>query len=151
MAGSIPFLSKIIGTKVPTRAATIITKSIEMAMVNATCWSICVRAPNKITNTPRARPFIRARPTSLSSLLNKLPFTLSLAKPCTIIALDCTPTFPAIAAIRGVKKNSSTWVARASSKPLIIYTLPRPPKSPSTSQGKRALVRSIMLSSASTS
>ena len=33
---------------------------------------------------------------------NKLPFTLSLAKPCTIIALDCTPTFPAMAAINGV-------------------------------------------------
>ena len=39
MAGSIPCLFKIIGTKVPTKAATIITESKEAAIVTLTNWS----------------------------------------------------------------------------------------------------------------
>ena len=69
------------GTKVPISAATIITSSIEIAMVKETFWSIADTIPNKTTKRPSVKPFIRARPTSLSNLLNKLPLTLSLAKP----------------------------------------------------------------------
>ncbi len=50
-------------------------------------------------------PFNKLRETSFINRLNKEPLKVSLAKPCTMIAEDCTPTFPAIAAISGVKKN----------------------------------------------
>ena len=55
-----------------------------------------------ISTTAKKNPLIRLKPTSLTSLLIREPLTTSLARPCTIIAEDCTPTFPAIAAISGV-------------------------------------------------
>ena len=47
-------------------------------------------------------PFKIVKLISLNSLEIKLSFITSFAKPCTTIADDCTPTFPAIAAISGV-------------------------------------------------
>ena len=76
---------------------------------------------------------------------------VSLAKPCTTMALDCTPTFPAVACMRGTKIRSSGNIFMAPLKLLIITPAPKPPHMPINSQGNRALVSSKILSSASTS
>ena len=88
IAGSIPRLSKTIGTKVPTSAATTITDIIDtaIAMLSVVSWPII--KPKSITSNANANPFMRLNPTSFSKRLSKLPFTLSFAKPCTIMALD---------------------------------------------------------------
>ena len=63
-----------------------------------------------------------------------------------MIALDCTPTFPAMAAIKGVnnsiKGKSSIIVSKV---PIIIAAL-TPPIRPKNSHGKRALVSAKILS-----
>ena len=106
----------------------------------------------KINKTmANARPFNAANSISLTRRLLILPFTSSLAKPCTIIAEDCTPTFPAIAAINGVKKNNTAFSLNESSKPPIIKKAPIPPINPKNNQGKRARVSCKIVSSASTS
>ena len=102
MAGSIPCLSRIIGTKVPTNAAIIITPIIDPAIVRLIDKSWLTIWPKIIKITERAKPLIRLSPTYIKSLFSNEPFTKSFAKPWTIIAEDCTPTLPAIAAIKGV-------------------------------------------------
>ena len=69
------------GTKVPTSAETTITQSMEMAMVKLIRVSIPRKYPNTTSNPPNATPLIRLSPTSLSKRLNKLPLTMSFAKP----------------------------------------------------------------------
>jgi hypothetical protein len=49
-------------------------------------------------------PLSKLNAISLINLLNKEPLKVLFARPCTILE-DCTSTFPAIAAISGVKKN----------------------------------------------
>ena len=51
-------------------------------------------------------PFNKPRDSSFNKRLIIGPIIVLLAIPCTIIAEDWTPTFPAIAAIRGVNKNN---------------------------------------------
>src|SRR5690554_8086042 len=72
-------------------------------------------------------------------------------KPCTIIEEDCTPTFPAIAATNGVKKNKVPYCSIASPKLCETFTAIKLPISAKSNQGNRALVNSQILSSASTS
>ncbi len=81
MAGSMLFLSKTIGTKVPTSAETTITQSMDSAMVKLIVVSSPRNYPNTTSNPPSAIPLIRLSPTSLSNRLNKLPLTISFAKP----------------------------------------------------------------------
>ena len=50
----------------------------------------------------RAKPLMRLSPISLKSRFSIEPLTTLLARPCTMMAEDCTPTFPAMAAISGV-------------------------------------------------
>jgi hypothetical protein len=50
----------------------------------------------------RIAPLNKLKDTSFIKRLNKEPLNVLLAKPWTIE--DCTPTFPAIAAIKGVKR-----------------------------------------------
>ena len=69
MAGSMPLLSRIIGTKVPTKAATIITHIIEIATVKLNRISILIKNPAKITKRPSTTPLIKLSPTSLSICL----------------------------------------------------------------------------------
>ena len=104
---------------------------------------------NKIA--ARITPFNKLRETSFINRLNKEPLKVSLAKPCTIIAEDCTPTFPAMAAISGVKKNKFPCCNIASPNKPRTFTEINPPKRAKTSQGNRAFVCSRILSSASTS
>ena len=96
-------------------------------------------------------PFNKLKETSLINLLNKVPLKESFAKPCTIIADDCTQTFPAIAAISEVKKNKLPCRSIAPSNNPNTLTDINPPNSANTNHGNRALVCSIMLSSASIS
>ena len=81
MAGSIPLLFKIMGTKVPIKAAMMITPIMEPAMVrlmSRSCWMIW---PNTIKISARAKPLIKLKPTSLKSRLINDPLTTLLAKP----------------------------------------------------------------------
>src|SRR5690554_3966658 len=73
------------------------------------------------------------------------------AKPCTIIAEDCTPTFPAIAATKGVKKNKVQYCSIASPKLCETCTAINLPINAKSKQGNRALGNSQILSSASAS
>ena len=107
IAGSIPLFSKIIGIEVPINAATTITHSIDKEIVILNSIGKFVANPKTIVSNERISPLIKLNPNSFKSRLIKLPFTTLLASPCTIIAEDCTPTFPAIAAISGVKKNNA--------------------------------------------
>ena len=88
---------------------------------------------------------------SLPNLRQVEPISELLARPCTIIAEDCTPTFPAIAAISGVKKNKIGYSVSALSNPLETFTAIKLPNNANKSQGNRAFVNTQMLSSASTS
>ncbi len=106
MAGSIPCLSKIIGTKVPIKEAIIITEIREIPIVNPKLTSNPKRKiPPTISKIAKTTPLNKLNTISLKSLLSKEPFKLLFAKPCKTIAEDCTPTFPAIAAIKGTKKE----------------------------------------------
>ena len=102
IAGSIPFLFKIIGTKVPINAEMIITpiKDIETVKVKEISWFI--KTPNRIKIEERRNPLIKLKLISFNNLDQIEPLNTSLAIPWTIIADDWTPTFPAIAAINGV-------------------------------------------------
>ena len=93
-----PNLFNIIGTDVPIRAATIITKIIETEIVILISMGSSIINPNKIIKPPRMIPFKIVKLISLNSIEIKLSFITLFAKPCTTIADDCTPTFPAIAA-----------------------------------------------------
>ena len=53
IAGSIPFLSKRIGTDVPIKAATTITQSIESEMVILSSIGRLVAKPNSIVKIPK--------------------------------------------------------------------------------------------------
>ena len=86
----------------PIRAATIITRIIETEIVILISIGCSIIKPNKIIKPPSMIPFKIVKLISLNSLEIKLSFITSFAKPCTTIADDCTPTFPAIAAISGV-------------------------------------------------
>ena len=107
IAGSIPLLFKIIGTEVPINAATIMTQSMEKEITRLKSKGCLMRVPKTMVSRPRIIPLIRLNPNSFNNLVIKLPLTTSFAKPWTIIADDCTPTFPAMAAIKGVKKNNA--------------------------------------------
>ena len=87
---------------------------------------------------------------SLPSLPQTSLFVIELfASPCTIIELDCTPTFPAIAIMSGMKRASCTFLVSSSSKPPITSELAIPPANPMISQGRRALVLLITVSEVS--
>ena len=93
MAGSIPLLLRMMGTKVPINAAMMITPIIDPATVRLmtrSCWMIM---PKSMRITERAKPLIRLNPTSLKSRWTSEPLTTLLAKPCTMMAEDCTPHF----------------------------------------------------------
>ena len=94
-------------------------------------------------------PFSMATPSSLNkrSLKVSIP-KLLLARPCTIIAADCTPTLPPIAAINGVKNANS--ILFAISKIPITWAPIIPPIKPISSHGSLALVRVTILSDEST-
>ena len=88
IAGSIPFRLRTIGTKVPISAETIITQSIDKAMVRLKTVGCWLATPKRMTSKAKAPPFINPNPTSLNKRLSKLPLTTSFASPCTIIADD---------------------------------------------------------------
>ena len=67
IAGSIPFLFSIIGTKVPTNAAITITPIIAPAIVRLIIRSWLIINPNTISIKARAKPLIRLKPISLKS------------------------------------------------------------------------------------
>jgi hypothetical protein len=75
-------------------------------MINST-----FRRNDFLKNNIVISPFNKLSDTSLTNLLNKDPLNVLFAKPCTIIAEDCTPTFPAIAAISSVKRINFRVVA----------------------------------------
>lgn len=105
IAGSIPLLSKNNGTNVPMKPATTITAISDMEIANEvgkSPFQIQVKISSK---QDRINPFNNANNISFINLLLMLPLMSSLARPCTIIALDCTPTLPAIAAINGVNRK----------------------------------------------
>ena len=83
--------------------ATIITITNEIEIARATKYSSPEIVINKNKITDKITPLRIDKKVSLIYLLFTLPLMSSLASPCTIIALDWTPTFPAIAAIKGVK------------------------------------------------
>ena len=56
IAGSIPLRFNTIGTKVPISAETIITQSIDNAIVKLTSVGCCVATPNKMTSSESAPP-----------------------------------------------------------------------------------------------
>ena len=151
MAGSIPLLCKNKGINVPTIPATMITATSETETAKAVWKSCCQNhmKPNK--NTANIMPFSVAISISLIKRLLMLPLMSSLANPWTMMALDWTPTFPAMAAISGVNNRirgkSSIMVSNV---PMIIAAL-TPPIRPKNNQGNRALVSAKILSSASTS
>ena len=113
IAGSMPRLFKNNGTNVPIKPATIITTISDTEIAIAVVLSL-VDQTNKNKNRAKIAPFSVANNISFINLLLTLPFTSSFAKPCTIMALDCTPTFPAIAAIKGVKKNKTAYCLKDS-------------------------------------
>ena len=88
MAGSIPLFSNIIGIEVPIKAATIITHNIDKDIVMLRSNGRSIINPKIIVKTPKIIPLIKLSPNSFKSLLTKLPLTISLASPCTIIADD---------------------------------------------------------------
>mgnify|MGYP007079438107 CR=1 FL=1 len=104
MAGSIPLLFKNNGTNVPTKPATIITATRETEIASAVSVFPWYNQTKKNKKIASITPFKAANNISFSNLLLILPFTSSLARPCTIIADDCTPTFPAIEAISERRK-----------------------------------------------
>ena len=68
-------------------------------------------------------PFKRVSETSFTSRLNSVPLSVLFANPCTMIADDCTPTLPAIAAMSGVKKNKLACFSIAPSNKPITFTV----------------------------
>ena len=140
------------GTNVPIREAVMITEIREIATVKPKSKSkLSKKTPPKTNNPAKTNPLKRLNSTSFSKRFNKDPRNEPLAKPCNTIAEDCTPTFPAIAAINGTKKNKAPCFSIASSKVSKTFTLIKPPKRARINQGKRARVSCQMLLSASTS
>ena len=59
MAGSIPLLFRMMGTKVPINAAMMITPIIDTAIVRLMLRSCWMTIPKRIRITERAKPLIR--------------------------------------------------------------------------------------------
>ena len=115
-AGSIPFLCRIKGTKVPTSDAMMITMTKEILIVVQTLMGYLRSKPKENTMAARKIPFTKARLISLNIRFSNEPRKLSFASPCTMIAEDCTPTFPAMAAMSGVKKTAHDRGCRCSTE-----------------------------------
>ena len=81
MAGSIPLLFKMMGTKVPISAAMMMTPVMEPAMVRLMLRSCLMMKPKSISIKARAKPLIRLRPISLKRRLTNDPFITLLASP----------------------------------------------------------------------
>ncbi len=145
-----PRLSRNKGIKVPIIPATMITAIKDMEMARAVGRFPFQAQVNTSRITASIIPLRVANSISLTSRLLTLPFKSSFANPWTMIALDCTPTLPAMAAISGVKKNRIACLLIISSKPPMMAAAPTPPIRPRNNQGNRARVSSQMLSSAST-
>ena len=81
IAGSIPKRSRIIGTEVPIRAATIITQIIDADIVKLMSIGWLITRPKRITMILNMIPFKRVRLTSLNNLEIILPLITSFASP----------------------------------------------------------------------
>ena len=117
MAGSILNLSNVIGTNVPNIEANITTANNDRLtdIVILPGVPINILKPNVINAIILA--LINDTPNSFNICVPAFrrsndPF----ANPCTIIADDCMPTFPAVPAINGINSAMAGFVANPVSK-----------------------------------
>ena len=137
IAGSILYRFKTSGIIVPMIDANTITVSKDILTTMPSLTSPKISAKQKIIEESK-RPFSRPISDSLSILLSAPPINLlPLASDCTTIADDCTPTFPPIAVIKGMKKARAGILVIPPSKPDKTRAPKTPPISPMNSQGKR--------------
>lgn len=118
-AGSTFILFRISGTNVPNRAAKTITVNKDTLSINEMLGCRYKSIEKRNNKTQQIRPFNNA---TLNSLIKRL-YQLSIpklfaAKPCTIMAEDCTPTFPPMAVINGIKKAKNGFFS-ISNNPII--------------------------------
>ncbi len=104
----------------PIIPAIIITTKREIAKAVDVNISLCQNQVKRNSSTANINPLTIASENSFNKRFPILPFKSSFAKPCTIIAEDCTPTFPAIAAISGVKKKRIACLVIISSKSVLL-------------------------------
>ena len=152
MAGSILNFSNVIGTNVPNIEANITTANSDMLTATVISASVPISILNANVNNAIILALINDTPTSFRICVPTLrrsndPF----ANPCTMIADDCTPTFPAVPAIKGIKRAMAGTAASPASNPPSIIEFNNPPKIPITNHGNLALVWVKTLSSTSTS
>ena len=141
MAGSIFSRSNVIGTNVPNIDANITTTNSDK--LTATVRLPCI--PINIVNANVIKAIILA-------LINDTPNSFMIcvpawrrsndpfAKPCTMIAEDCTPTFPAVPAINGINNAMAGVAAKPSSNEPSMIEFNNPPNIPIINHGRRARV-----------
>ena len=92
IAGSIPFLSKMMGTKVPIKAAMMITPIMDPAMVRLMIKSCWIMNPKSMRTKESAIPLIKLKPISFINRFNRDPLTTLFANPWTMMAEETRQT-----------------------------------------------------------
>ena len=139
-AGSILRFSSIRGTNAPNKAANTITNINDIPTVVLRALS---KPKIKVTKKIILAQMAPFRSPTLSSFARRLAMSevlmFEVARPCTTIADDCTPTFPPIAAMSGIKSAISGFETMSNAP--ITYAPPTPPPRPISSHGNLALVK----------
>ena len=118
-------------------AANKITVNKEILTTIPKCKSTNTVATKKI-KLDKIRPLKTPTAPSRNNLGSILPRSLSpLAKDCTTMAEDCTPTLPHMAVINGIKKAIAGIAVILDSKLEMTFAPIVPPNMAMMSQGKR--------------